>query len=307
MEKLTVASSPHIRSSVTTRRIMLDVIIALMPSVIASSIIYGLRALLITAISVGSCVLAEFLWCRLLKKPVSVSDLSAVVTGILLAFNVPTGIRIWQMVVGAFITIIVVKELFGGIGCNFVNPALAGRVIMLLSFPESMTTYSVPLGYDTISGATPLSEISSYTMADFWEFFIGQKSGVLGEGCGLAILIGGIYLIARRVITITIPAVYIGGTYIFLLLFGYPNAFLSLFAGGLLLGAVFMATDYVTSPYNEWGKAVYALGCALITSVIRKFGNSAEGVSYSILFMNLLVPYINDLTRKKPLGVVKKK
>ena len=310
MSVMTTGVSPHIRSGRTTQRVMLDVIIALCPALIASVVIYGFRALLLTCVSVAACVLLEFAWEKLMKLPVTVSDLSAVVTGMLLAFNVPVGMPIWEMLIGDIAAIILVKMLFGGLGCNFMNPALVGRIVIMFSFTTDMTTYAVPKltnaivsgGADAVSTATPLTMMDQIGWADFPKLLLGAHGGVIGEVCAAALILGGIYLIVRKVIKPIIPLCYLGSLLLFSWLFGGQQPVLSLFAGGVMLGAIFMATDYVTSPFTNKGKVIFGCGCGLITAAIRVFGNYAEGVTFAILLMNILVPYINDLTMTKPLG-----
>ncbi|MDO4567001.1 MAG: RnfABCDGE type electron transport complex subunit D [Oscillospiraceae bacterium] len=308
-----IASSPHISAAGSTATIMLDVLIALLPAFAASIFYFGLRAALVTGVCVASCVGFEALWCLLNKKPLAIKDLSAAVTGVLLAFNLPASIPLWQAVVGSLVAIIVIKQLFGGIGCNFVNPALAGRVVMALSFTGAMVNYSYPLrtltsaSLDALSSATPLAVLASEEGASSLSalsLFLGEHGGVLGETSCAALLLGGIYLCGRGVIKPLIPLCYIGSTFIFSWMFGNEHPLLFILSGGLFLGAIFMATDYVTSPYTAKGKLIYALGCGLLTALIRMFAGSGsgEGVSYSILLMNLVVPYINDLTRSKPYG-----
>ena len=307
---MTTGVSPHIRSGRTTQRVMLDVIIALCPALIASVVIYGFRALLLTCVSVAACVLLEFAWEKLMKLPVTVSDLSAVVTGMLLAFNVPVGMPIWEMLIGDIAAIILVKMLFGGLGCNFMNPALVGRIVIMFSFTTDMTTYAVPKltnaivsgGADAVSTATPLTMMEQIGWTDFPKLLLGAHGGVIGEVCAAALILGGIYLIVRKVIKPIIPLCYLGSLLLFSWLFGGQQPVLSLFAGGVMLGAIFMATDYVTSPFTNKGKVIFGIGCGLITAAIRVFGNYAEGVTFAILLMNILVPYINDLTMTKPLG-----
>ena len=295
MTAMTTTVSPHIRSERSTQRVMLDVIIALCPALIASVVIYGFRALLLTCVSVAACVLLEFVWEKAMKKPVTVADLSAVVTGMLLAFNVPVGMPVWEMLIGDIAAIILVKMLFGGLGCNFMNPALVGRIVIMFSFTTDMTTYAVPKvanaitsGVDAVSTATPLTMMTGLSWADFPKLLLGAH--------------GGIYLIVRKVIKPIIPLCYLGSLLLFSWLFGGTQPVLSLFAGGVMLGAIFMATDYVTSPFTNKGKVIFGIGCGLITAAIRVFGNYAEGVTFAILLMNILVPYINDLTMTKPLG-----
>ena len=307
---MTTGVSPHIRSGRTTQRVMLDVVIALCPALIASVVIYGFRALLLTCVSVCACVLLEFVWEKLMKLPVTVSDLSAVVTGMLLAFNVPVGMPIWEMLIGDIAAIILVKMLFGGLGCNFMNPALVGRIVIMFSFTTDMTTYAVPKlasaivsgGADAVSTATPLTMMDQIGWADFPKLLLGAHGGVIGEVCAAALILGGVYLIIRKVIKPIIPLCYLGSLLLFSWLFGGVQPVLSLFAGGVMLGAIFMATDYVTSPFTNKGKVIFGCGCGLITAAIRVFGNYAEGVTFAILLMNILVPYINDLTMTKPLG-----
>ncbi len=305
MNLLTVSVSPHIRARETTRNVMLNVIIALMPALVASCIIFGLRSLLVTAVSAAACVGFEYLWCRLMHKKVTVGDLSAVVTGILIAFNVPATMPIWKLIVGDMIAIIVVKMLFGGIGCNFVNPALVARVCLVFSFTSDMTHYNTQVAnVDVLTSATPLSAIDKLEASDFLTLFMGQHGGVIGETCAFAIIVGAVYLMLRGTIKPIIPLCFIGSTFVFTLLFGGDNAFLSLFSGGLLMGACFMATDYVTSPITDTGRAIFGIGCGLITAAIRVFSNATEGITFAILIMNLLVPYINQLARTKPFGGV---
>ncbi len=303
--KLLLSVSPHIRSSRTTQNLMLDVIIALIPAVIASTVLFGFRALLLTVISAAACVLLEFGYEKLMKKPVTVSDLSAVVTGILLAFNVPAGMPVWMLLIGDVAAIILAKQLFGGLGCNFMNPALVGRIVLMFSFTTAMTTYTVPAGaVDVLSSATPLVVMGNVGWNEFLQLFLGVHGGVIGETCGLALILGGIYLCIRKVIKPIIPLCYIASCCLFSFLFGGTQPVLSIFAGGLLLGAIFMATDYVTSPITNWGKVIFGVFCGFVTAVIRVFGNYAEGVTFSIILANLLVPYINELTAKKPLGAI---
>ncbi|MBQ9911087.1 MAG: RnfABCDGE type electron transport complex subunit D [Lachnospiraceae bacterium] len=303
--KLLLSVSPHIRSSRTTQNVMLDVIIALIPALIASTVLFGFRALLLTVISAAACVLLEFGYEKLMKKPVTVSDLSAVVTGILLAFNVPAGMPVWMLLIGDVAAIILAKQLFGGLGCNFMNPALVGRIVLMFSFTTAMTTYTVPAGaVDVLSSATPLVVMGNVGWNEFLQLFLGVHGGVIGETCGLALILGGIYLCIRKVIKPIIPLCYIASCCLFSFLFGGTQPVLSIFAGGLLLGAIFMATDYVTSPITNWGKVVFGVFCGFVTAVIRVFGNYAEGVTFSIILANLLVPYINELTAKKPLGAI---
>lgn len=297
---LRVSPVPHIHSPATTQKIMGNVIIAMIPALIASTVIFGLRSLLIVVWTTACCVLFEYLWCLLRKQPQTVGDLSSVVTGMLLAYNMPPTVPLYLPIIGAIAAIIVTKEFFGGIGRNFANPAIVGRITLAVSFPSLMTTYSYPAnGIDALSSATPLGvkaqELPMLTL------LLGNHGGVIGETCAIALLIGLVWLLVTQVIEITIPAVYVAALAVLSLLAG-NNPLQEILSGGLLLGAIFMATDYTTSPFTRKGKIVYSLGLAVITFLIRQFGNMNEGVSYAILLMNLTVPYINRLTRKTPLG-----
>lgn len=305
-EKLIVSASPHVRTSTTTTRIMLDVIIALMPAVIASVVIFGFRALVITADTVLAAVLAEYVSRKVMKRENTVTDLSAVVTGILLALNLPVGINPIYAAFGSIVAIVVVKQMFGGIGNNFVNPALAARIILLSSFPSAMTTWAAPFWYnsgsvDAVTTATPLALHNSGENVALKDLFLGTTGGCLGETCALAILIGFVYLVIRRVISPVIPLTYLGTVALMSLIFGQDILF-QLLSGGLLLGAVFMATDYTTSPINTKGRAVFAVGCGILTFLIRNFASLPEGVSFSILIMNILVPLIERATNPRPFG-----
>ena len=308
MNELTVSVSPHIRSARTTRSIMLDVILALMPALVASVFIFGARTLLLTAVSAAACVLCEYLWEKGHKMPITIGDLSAVVTGILLAYNVPVSMPVWQLIVGDAAAILVAKMLFGGIGCNFMNPALVGRIVLMFSFTSEMTAYVFPkTSIDALSSATPLTVLDKLDMSALPQLLFGVHGGVIGETCMIALLLGGVYLVARKVISPAIPLSYLGATLLFTWLFGGAQPILAIFSGGVMLGAIFMATDYVTSPFTTKGKLIFGLGCGFITAVIRVFGNYNEGVTFAILLMNLVVPYINDLTMTKPLGGVTEK
>ena len=308
-ENMILSVSPHVKSPRTTQKVMLDVIIALVPALVAAVLFFGWRSLLVVCVSVAVCVLSEYIWELLMHKDVTVGDLSAVVTGILLAYNVPVNMPLWQLVIGDVAAIIVVKMLFGGLGCNFMNPALVGRIVIMFSFTTDMTTYAVPKvanaitsGVDAVSTATPLTMMEQIGWSDFPKLLLGAHGGVIGEVCAAALILGGIYLIVRKVIKPIIPLCYLGSLLLFSWLFGGQQPVLSLFAGGVMLGAIFMATDYVTSPFTNKGKVIFGCGCGLITAAIRVFGNYAEGVTFAILLMNILVPYINDLTMTKPLG-----
>lgn len=278
------------------------VIIALMPSVVASAIYFGGRAILLIAVCVATCVLTEFICRKLMKRNQTISDLSACVTGILLALNLPVTLPIWEAVIGSFVAIAVVKQLFGGIGQNFANPAIVGRIVLMLSFTADMTTWAKPYYWcasilDMTTGATPLvSGDSSYM-----DLFLGNVGGCLGETSAVAILIGGLFLIIMRVITPSAPISFIGTVALLTFITG-GDVLYQVLAGGLLLGAFFMATDYSTTPITEKGRIIFGIGCGIITFVIRNYGGYPEGVSFSILLMNILTPYIDRLTMTKPVG-----
>ena len=296
-----VSYSPHIRDRVTSSRIMLDVVIALVPALIASVFVFGLRALLVTGACILSCVFFEWAYQKIVKKPVTIMDFSAVITGMLLAFNLPVGIPIWQAVFGCAVAIVLVKQLFGGLGKNFANPAVTARVVMMLAFATTMTTW---VQIDAYSSATPLMLMKRGEIAhlpSYVNMLFGVHGGSLGETSAVALLLGGVYLLVRRVITWHTPAAFIGTVVVASFLFG-QNPIYHLLAGGLFLGAFFMATDYPTTPQTNNGRLVFGFGCGLITVIIRLYGNYPEGVAFSILIMNMLVPYINRLTFKKALG-----
>lgn len=308
--KLTVSSAPHITGKDSSRSIMLDVIIAMVPALIAATMIFGSRALILTAVTVAACVIFEALWNKAAKKEQTIGDLSAVVTGMLLAFNMPATMPYWMAIVGAAFAIIMVKQLFGGIGYNFVNPAITARIILATSFASSMTNFAFPVTTcDALASATPLAANAAGAFADgsypFYEMFLGMHGGVIGEVSALALLVGFVYLLIAKVISPVIPVTYVATVAVLAVVFG-QNPLFHVLGGGLLLGAIFMATDYVTSPYTVKGKIVFGIGLGLITMIIRIFGSMTEGVSYAILLMNLFVPYINRLTRQKPLGAPKK-
>ncbi len=300
MNKLISSISPHFNSTLTTTKIMLDVVIALVPAAIASVIIFGLRALLVIGVCVAVCIFSEWGFEKICKKKNTITDLSAVVTGMLLAFNLPVSIPLWQAAFGSVVAIVVVKQLFGGIGQNFANPAITARIIMMTAFSGSMTSWVFP---DASSSATPLALISKGQTSDlpsYLNMFLGVRGGCLGETCTLALLIGGAYLLIKRVISWHTPAAFIGTVAIMSFVCG-KDVLYQLMAGGLMLGAFFMATDYSSTPATKWGKIIFGIGCGLITVLIRFWGNFPEGVSFSILLMNILTPYIERLTRAKPL------
>lgn len=317
MNKLFVEASPHIRSSRTTKNIMLDVIIALCPALIASIVLFGYKAAVLTAVCVASCVLFEFLFNKIVKKPGTVSDLSAIVTGILLSFNLPVDLPIYMAVIGCFVAIVIVKCLFGGIGQNFANPAITARIVLMLSFTAAMTTWTEPFAWlngstDAMTSATPLGAVSSGegALPSLMDMLLGVRGGCLGETCTAALLLGGLYLIFRGVIRPLTPICFIG-TVAVLSFFsgGFDLNYVAyqVMGGGLVLGAFFMATDYSTTPITDKGKIIFAVGCGLITFLIRQFANYPEGVSFSILVMNCLTPLIDRFTAAKPFGGVKPK
>lgn len=307
--KLKLSVSPHIHSGQSTAGIMRDVLISLLPATIAGTVIFGLRSLLVIAICIAACVGLEALFNVIIKKDQTVGDLSAAVTGLLLALNLPANIPLWQCVIGSLFAIVVVKCLFGGIGCNPVNPAITARVFMLIAF-GSMTVQAFPTVVDTVSSATPLSLGEGAKMPSLLDLFLGLNGGAIGETCVLALVLGFVYLLVRRVITWHIPVAYIGTVFVcsfFMEGMDFANALAMILSGGLFIGAIFMATDYVTSPATAAGKLIFGLGAGLITFVIRYFGVYPEGVSFAILFMNILTPYIDSWTRHKVFGVGGKK
>ncbi|MBQ4327223.1 MAG: RnfABCDGE type electron transport complex subunit D [Clostridia bacterium] len=300
---LSLSASPHIHSGRSTSAIMRDVLIALLPTTVAGTIIFGLRSLLVVAVCVISCVLLEALYNLITKKDQTIGDLSAAVTGLLLALNLPANVPIWQCVVGCVFAIILVKCLFGGIGRNLVNPAITARVFMLVSF-SSLAKAAFPANVDAVSSATPLMQIEQGTVPSLLDLFLGKNGGAIGEVSAAALLVGFIYLLCRRVITWHIPVSFIGS--VFLLSFALEGsattALALILSGGLFIGAIFMATDYVTSPPTPLGKIVFGLGAGLLTFLIRHFGAYPEGVSFAILFMNILTPYIEKLGAFKVFG-----
>ena len=301
-KQLTLSVSPHIHSGRKTSHIMLDVIIALLPAAVAGTVIFGLDALLVLAVSVVSCVGFEALYNLLLKKEQTVGDLSAVVTGLLLGMNLPANLPVWQCVVGSLFAIIVVKALFGGLGCNPVNPAITARVFMLVAF-GTMTKAAAPVVVDAVAGATPLASEESTSLTDL---FLGLHGGAIGETCAAALLVGFVYLLVRRVITWHVPVAFVGSVFVFSFFMENMDitaALAAILSGGLLIGAIFMATDYVTSPCTAWGKIIFGVGAGLVTFLIRYFGVYPEGVSFGILFMNILTPYIDSWTKRKVFGV----
>lgn len=303
--KLKLSVSPHIHSGRSTMGIMRDVIIALLPAAIAGSVIFGLRSLLVIGVCIASCVLLEAIFNKITKKEQTIGDLSAVLTGLLLALNLPANIPVWQCVFGSMFAIIVVKCLFGGIGCNVVNPAITARVFMLVAF-SSMTVQAYPKVVDVASSATPLAIMAEGGNAPkLFDLFLGLNGGAIGETCAAALLVGFVYLLVRRVITWHIPVSFIGSVFVLSLFmegFDFVRALAMVLSGGLLIGAIFMATDYVTSPSTAKGKLIFGVGAGVLTFLIRYFGNYPEGVSFAILLMNILNPYIMSWTSHKVFG-----
>lgn len=307
MERLlVVSSSPHIHSPLDTQKIMGWVLAALAPAGLAGVYFFGARAAAVMAVCVVSCVAFEYIWDKCAKKPVTVNDLSAAVTGLLLAYNLPPTIPFWMAALGSLFSIIVVKQLFGGLGCNIVNPALAGRAMMLTSWPVPMTTWTL----DGVSGATPLALIKANalnSLPGIKDLFIGHVGGCIGETSALALLIGFGILLYKDIIKWHVPVIYIAVVAALCTVFGRPvGPLYEIFSGGLFLGAIFMATDYTTSPITARGQMIFAVGCGVLTALIRTWGGYPEGVSYSILIMNLTVPLIDRATKPRIFGEVKK-
>ena len=296
-----VSVSPHCHAKISTQAIMRDVLIALCPALIAGVINFGWRALLVTAVCAAACVFFEWGFEKLCDKMSTISDLSAAVSGVLLAYNLPASIPLWQAVFGALVAMVAVKGLFGGIGKNFANPAIVARIVLFLAFSSSMTAWVYP---DAVSSATPLAMLAKGESVDYLTLLLGRHGGCIGETCALALLLGFAYLLVRRVITWQAPVCFVGTVFLLSLLLG-QNALAQVLSGGLLLGAIFMATDYSTSPCTAWGKALFGIGAGLLTVLIRFYGSYAEGVSFAILFMNILTPYLTKWTRTKPLGGAK--
>lgn len=311
--KLLVSSSPHIKDSSTTSRIMLDVVIALIPAAGFGVYFFGTRVLLVILTTVLSCVISEYIATKALGKKSTLGDLSAVVTGFLLALNLPSTIPLWIAAVGGVVAIVIVKQFFGGLGQNFMNPAMAARVFILASWPMQMTTWVLPEQPDAVTSATPLSmlKLGESTLPGYKELFIGNIAGCIGETSVLALLIGAAYLLYRRVITVEIPLTFIGTVALFTWIFGGDGLFKGDFlyhilSGGLILAAFFMATDYSTSPMTLKGKIIMGVGCGIITSIIRLYTNYPEGVSFAILLMNIMTPLIDRYTIPRSFGGEKK-
>ena len=308
---LNVSSSPHVRSSVTTQNLMLDVVIAMIPAAAFGVFHFGLHALLVMIVTVAACVASEYVYEKFMNKPITIMDMSAVVTGLILALNMPPEIPLWIPALGGVFAIIVVKQLYGGLGQNFMNPALAARCFLLISLALFMNDFSSPaIGFDSVSGATPLASMRAGGTVDLATLITGQIPGTIGEVSAIALIIGGIYMIARKVISPRIPLIYIGTTAVFIFLFGgfdINYTLCQVFAGGLIFGAFFMATDYVTSPITPKGQVVYGVVLGVLTGIFRLWGASPEGVSYAIILSNLLVPMIEKVTLPTAFGKEGKK
>lgn len=312
MANFVVSGTPHVRSKESIQSIMRDVIIALVPATAAGIYYFGLRALILIVAAIISAVFFEWLYEKITKKPVTINDLSAVVTGLLLAMNLPASAPVWVAIVGSAFAIIFAKQLFGGLGQNFINPALAGRAFLLASYPTEMTTWVVPNGLaaDAATYATPLAQLKNGTLdASLGQMVLGQVGGTIGETCAIALIIGGIYLLYKHVISWKIPVIYIATVFILFAVIGRHGMRMPLqeiFAGGVMLGGIFMATDYASSPVTPKGQVIFAVGAGLLTYLIRTFGGYPEGVSYSILIMNCCVPLIERFTEPTIFGALPK-
>lgn len=305
MTKLTVSPSPHIRDNACTTNVMAQVLLACFPAFLAAILIFGGSALTLMGFTVITSILWEKLFCLITKRKDTTGDLSAAVTGLLLSFNMPANLPLWIAAIGTFVAIVITKLLFGGLGQNFANPAIVGRIVLTLSFTSAMTNFVEPFYYrqaDVTTSPTPLVSNS----ASYKDLLLGNVGGCLGEVCSLALILGGIYLICAKIISWHTPVFYIGTVAVFSLLAGKDPIY-QILSGGLLLGAFFMATDYVTTPITAKGKVIFGIGCGIITCVIRFYASSAEGVSYAILLMNICTPYIDMFTKTKPLGAKKDK
>lgn len=312
MANFVVSGTPHVRSKESIQSIMRDVIIALVPATAAGIYYFGLRALILIVAAIISAVFFEWLYEKITKKPVTINDLSAVVTGLLLAMNLPASAPVWVAIVGSAFAIIFAKQLFGGLGQNFINPALAGRAFLLASYPTEMTTWVVPNGLaaDAATYATPLAQLKNGALdASLKQLVMGQVGGTIGETCAIALIIGGIYLLYKHVISWKIPVIYIATIFILFAVIGRHGMRMPLqeiFAGGVMLGGIFMATDYASSPVTPKGQVIFAVGAGLLTYLIRTFGGYPEGVSYSILIMNCCVPLIERFTEPTIFGALPK-
>lgn len=313
MSNFAVTSSPHLRDKATSQRIMQEVCLALAPAGIAGIILYGFNAALLIAVCVATCVLSEFVWQKATKQTVTISDWSAVVTGLLLAYNLPATAPWWIAVIGSILAIVVVKQFFGGIGSNFMNPALTARAILFISWSGIMGAYpkANPFQFtaDAVTGATPLATLNGGTTEglNLLDLLLGNHGGVLGETCAIAIILGGVYLLVRGIADWRIPVSFIGTVFVcYLIKDGAEMALFQLLSGGLLLGAFFMATDYATSPITGKGRVIFGIGCGFMLFIIRAFANYPEGCSFAILFMNVATPMIDRFTMPRPFGEVKK-
>lgn len=313
MSNFAVTSSPHLRDKATSQRIMQEVCLALAPAGIAGIILYGFNAALLIAVCVATCVLSEFVWQKATGQPVTVSDWSAVVTGLLLAYNLPATAPWWIAVIGSVIAIVLVKQMFGGIGSNFMNPALTARAILFISWSGIMGAYPMANAFqftaDAVTGATPLATLNTGSTEGIklLDLLLGNQGGVLGETCAIAIILGGVYLLIRGIADWRIPVSFIGTVFVcYLIKEGAEMALYQLLAGGLLLGAFFMATDYATSPITAKGRVIFGIGCGFFLFIIRAFANYPEGCSFAILFMNVAAPAIDRFTMPRPFGEVKK-
>ena len=313
---LVVSSAPHIVSNVDTTRIMAMVIMALIPSLLVSIYVFGMRVLTLTVVCIVASVFFEWAWNALMHKRQTIGDLSAAVTGLLIAFNVPSGLPYWIAIVGCFVGIVIVKQLFGGVGKNIANPAITARIVLFISFATEMTTWPLPrMAADATSTATPLGVLAEggAELPTNMEMFLGFIGGSMGEVSAIALLIGGLFLIWKKVISPIIPVCFIGSVFVFAFIYyaatggdAFDMALFHVLAGGVMLGAFFMATDYVTTPLLPMGKVVFGIGCGVITMIIRLWGQYPEGVSFSILIMNCLTPLINNFFQKRMYGGAKK-
>lgn len=318
-DNLIVSASPHLVTAMDTQKTMLMVLIALVPSLLVSTYVFGFRVLILTAVCIAASMFFEWGWNKLMKRPQTVTDLSAALTGTLIAFNVPSGLPYWIAIIGCFVAIVIVKQLFGGIGKNIANPAITARIVLFISFATEMTTWPLPKMYqtaDAVTGATPLGILAEGSAADLpsnMEMFLGYIGGSMGEVSAIALLIGGVFLVWKKIISPIIPCCFIGTVFVFSLIYygatggdAFQMAIFHVLAGGVMLGAIFMATDYVTSPLMPGAKVVFGIGCGVITMLIRLFGQYPEGVSFSILIMNCLTPLIDNFFQKRMYGGAKK-
>ena len=314
---LRISTGPHVLTKESTQTLMLDVLIALAPVTVAGVYLFGMKAVWVLCVSVISAILSEFLWQKLMKKKSTLSDLSAVVTGLILGLNLPSGAPLWMAAVGSAVSVILVKQLFGGIGHNFMNPAMFGRAFLLASWPARMTSFLLPerllgssqaaFGIDAASGATPLVPQKLGITPDIAlsDLFLGNIPGSIGEVCKIAIIIGFVYLLVVKVISWHIPVFFVGTVALFTWLIG-GDPLVAVLSGGVMFGAVFMATDYATNPMLKLGQSIFAVGCGAMVVIIRSWGNYPEGVTYAILFMNCVTPLIDRFTSRRVYGTVKK-